>query len=121
MATKNWAITYSRQEGGKGVTGYQWVLVNGDDGLPLEESGLFSDKTIQVKGEFGVGGTLIIEGSNDAKTGATYATLNDPQGNALSITAAKIETILENPRIIRPRVSAGDGTTALTVTILVRK
>ena len=120
MATKNWAITYSRQEAGKGVTAYQWVLVNGDDGLPLEVSS-FADKTVQVKGTFGSGGTIVIEGSNDAASGAIYATLNDPQGNALSITAAKIETILENPRILRPRVTAGDGDTSLTITVLVRK
>jgi len=47
--------------------------------------------------------------------------LTDPQGNALDITAAKIEAISENVRLIRPRVTAGDVTTSLAVTILFRK
>jgi hypothetical protein len=83
---------------------------------PLE----FADISIQVLGTFGAGGTLLIEGSNEV-TPTTWATLNDPQGNALSVTAAKIEQLLEVPRWIRPRVSAGDGTTSLTVNVWARR
>jgi hypothetical protein len=59
---------------------------------------------------------MMIEGSND---GTNYHTLNDPQGNALDIAALKIEQILEVTRYIRPRVTAGDGTTSLSVTMIV--
>jgi len=48
----------------------------------------------------------------------TYATLNDPQGNPLSIGSEKIGSVLENVTAIRPRVSAGDGTTLLDVYLL---
>jgi len=74
-----------------------------------------SIRSVQITGTFGAGGTCVIEGSND---GTNYATLADPQGNALSFTAAGIEAILENTKYIRPRVTAGDGTTSLTVTLL---
>jgi len=47
-----------------------------------------------------------------------WAVLNDPQGNALSITAAKAEAILENPYQIRPKITVGDGNTDLMVFLL---
>ena len=45
--------------------------------------------------------------------------MNDPQGNALSVQTAKITQVLENTYLVRPRVSAGDGTTSLTVKLCV--
>lgn len=77
-----------------------------------------ADRAVQVTGTFGTGGSVRIEGSID---GANYAVLTDPQGNALDITAAKIESITEPVRYIRPRVTAGDVTTALAVHIIARK
>jgi len=88
-----------------------------DTGSPLEMGGS-ADRSIQITGTFGAGGTLLFEGSND---GTTYATLTDPQGNALSITAAKIETVMELCRFVRPRISAGDGTTSLVCTMFLRR
>jgi len=92
-------------------------LTNGDDGDP---AGLFgaADRSVQVTGTFGVGGSLRIEGSNN---GVNYAVLTDPQGNDLDITEAKIETVTENVRYIRPRVTAGDGPTSLAVHILMKE
>ena len=95
---------------------------------PLTQSGLdtgapatnFSgaDRSVQVEGTFGTGGTCIIEGSND---GVNYETLNDHLGNALSITAKGIKSVDQIVRYLRPRISAGDGTTSLTVTLLTRR
>jgi hypothetical protein len=76
-----------------------------------------ADRSVQVTGTFG-GGTIVIEGSLD---GTNYVTLTDPQGNSLSKTAAFLEAISEAVRYIRPRVTAGDGTTSLVCTILFRK
>ena len=78
------------------------------------------DKSVQVEGTFGAGGTVGIEGSNMDAT-ETYRTLNDPQGNTLAVTTAKIEQLLENPLKIRPNVTAGDGTTSLNVYLLATK
>lgn len=101
---------------------WQWTgLANGDSGDPLNKPS-FADRSVQVKGTFGTGGTVIMEGSNDRETDTpTYAPLVDPQGNAISFTSAGIEQILESTYLIRPRVTAGDGDTSLTVTILVRR
>lgn len=91
-------------------------LANGDDGSPIELAN-FADRSVQVVGTFGAGGSVRIEGSLD---GTNYAPLTDLQGNDLNITAAKIEAITEVVRWIRPRVTAGDGTTSLTVTMLLK-
>lgn len=88
----------------------------GDVGAEVSWVG-FPDRAVQVAGTFGVGGAVVIEGSID---GNNWAPLTDPQGNALSFTAAKIEAVTELVRFIRPRVTAGDGTTSLTVSLIVR-
>lgn len=93
------------------------ALANGDDGTWLTGA-MLADKTVQVLGTFGAGGSISIEGSNDG--GTTAAILNDSrgEGNPVTFTAADIRTILENPERIRPRVTAGDGTTSLSVIIV---
>ena len=97
---------------------YTWTgLTNGDTGEPIEMPS-FADRSIQVVGTFGTGGNLRIEGSNN---GTNYATLTDPQGNDLNITTAKIEQITEVVRWMRPNITAGDGTTSLTLILLVRR
>ena len=88
-----------------------------DAGAPLEQFGE-ADRSIQINGTFGAGGTVIIEGSND---GSIYATLKDHLGVALSVTAAGIYSVDQITRYLRPRISAGDGTTSLTVTALSRR
>ena len=77
------------------------------------------DRTIQVTGTLGVGGTLVWEGSNDG--GVTYATLTDPQGNALSFTAAGLEQVTELSEYARPRLTVGDVDTDLNVYCLLRR
>lgn len=92
-------------------------LANGDVGSALEMPGS-PDRSIQVVGTFGSGGNLRIQGSND---GSNWSTLTDPQGNDINLTASKIEQIMEVVRYMRPNVTAGDGTTNLTVSILIRR
>ena len=78
------------------------------------DAGRFKDMAIQVSGTFGAGGTVIMEGSVDK---AVAAPLNDPLGNPISITTAGAIQILENMRFLRPRVTAGDGTTDLKISL----
>jgi hypothetical protein len=39
----------------------------------------------------------------------------------MSLTAASVKQINEVPRYVRPRVSAGDGTTSLTFSLVARR
>lgn len=96
----------------------RWAgMANGDDGEAINFS-QYTDKSVQVFGTFGAGGSVCIEGSND---GSNWAVLTDPQGNDLNITAAKIEMVTEATQFVRPRVTAGDGTTSLTVVLLMKE
>lgn len=78
----------------------------------------FEDRSIQVQGTFGSGGTCVLRGSND---GTNYHTLKDPQGNSISFTAAGIKQVQEITRYVYPEVTAGNGSTDLDVTMLFRR
>lgn len=91
-------------------------MANGDEGSAIELAN-FADRSVQVTGDFGAGGNVRIEGSLD---GVHYAPLTDPQGNNLDFNTAKIEAVTELVRYIRPRVTAGDASTNLTVTMLLK-
>ncbi len=101
-----------------GVHEHVWASVtSGDVGSWLDAAQL-PDKTVEVSGDFGTGSTLVIEGSND---GAGYHTIQDKEGNALSFTANGLQTILENPKYLRPHCTAGDDDTDLTVRLISRR
>lgn len=91
----------------------KWLaLANGDTGEPVK-FGTWKDRTVQVVGTFGVGGSVSLQGSNDG--GTTWATLTDANNSALTFTSAGLKAITELPYEIRPSVTAGDGTTSLAV------
>lgn len=87
-----------------------------DDGAQVQGAE-YTDKSVQVFGTFG-GASVVFEGSND---GSNWATLTDPQGNPLTFASAKIEMVSEATWYVRPRVSGGDGTTSLTVIVLMKE
>lgn len=92
-------------------------LANGDDGAPVAFS-QYADKSVQVFGTFGIGGTLRWEGSNN---GVDWAPLTDPQGNVLDFTSAKVKLVSEATAYFRPRVTGGDVSTDLSVAILMKE
>ncbi len=96
----------------------QWAnMQNGDVGAELHFA-QWADRSVQVTGTFGTGGNMRWEGSNDV---ANYSVLTDPQGNNLDFLSSKIETVTEITTVARPRVTAGDGTTSVTVTMFARR
>lgn len=92
------------------------VVLEYDEGLPAEFC-RFSDRSIQVVGTWGVGGSLTMYGSNN---GTHYYPLTDGQGNAITKTADALEQITELTQYIKPAITAGDITTSLTVVALLR-
>ena len=115
MAVIPWTVVVTPHDGG-GVKLVRWLdLAANDTGRPFVVAA-YPDKTVQLLGTFG--GNVLIEGSMDtSEADAVYATLNDPQGNALSgISAAKVENILEHVYLLRP--SAGAGVSAVDVWLL---
>lgn len=94
----------------------EWTLANGDDGQPVLCTPV-GDRTVQVSGTFGVGGSVQIQGSLD---NINFFPLTDPQGNTLAFTSGKLETIMELAVYIRPVVTAGDGSTNLKVILCIK-
>ena len=114
------AVTgFSARAFAKGVHVTTWTAVpfaSPSTGTP-QSAAQFNDKCVQVNGTFGASGSVSIQGSND---NVNWFALHDPAGAALTILAAGLKEILENPLYIRPNVTVGDGTTALTVTLVQR-
>ena len=92
-------------------------LANGDTGSPVELPA-YADQTVTIEGTFSVGGSCTLKGSND---GTNYYALTDPQGNAITMTSARIEAVTETPRFVKPHVTAGDGSTAIQVRLIARR
>lgn len=91
-------------------------LLNGDTGdaheLPHQV-----EKSAQAIGTFGTGGIVVLEGSND---GINWSTLTDHTGAVVSFGAAGLKQVAEVTRYVRAHVTAGDGSTNLTVVLLAR-
>lgn len=92
-------------------------VLNGDTGDAVQLAD-FADRSVQIGGILGVGGSCSLEGSND---GVTFYALTDPQGNAITKTALGLEAIEECTRYVRPNATAGDGSTNFTVTLWARR
>jgi hypothetical protein len=116
MSTKS---VISVPNGNQNIRQVVWAaLVNGDAGDPIgPDLDMWSDRSVQVGGTFGAAGTVVWEGSND---GVNYFMLSAPQGTSLSFTSAGLKQVLEGVLYARPRVAAGDGTTAIAVSLMLR-
>lgn len=107
MATRTFSTDRS---GTPRVVFVTWAgLLNGDDGAPvvLPAMDLVS---FQVTGAPGTGGSIQFEASNEA-TPASWAIV----GSALTAAGMAYPADYAVARNFRPRVTAGDGTTNLTV------
>ncbi len=106
----------------KGIVEMRWTATGVTGvGFAMNAPNL-PDKTVHVLGPTGGTTQVVIEGTNatTATVGATdWTTLVDPQGTALDHVSSFIETILENPRYIRPRIPVATGPD-VTVTIIAR-
>jgi hypothetical protein len=95
----------------------QWpAMANGQTGVPFDLSG-YVPVSVQIEGTFGAAGSVTLQETID---GTNYETAHDGQGNALTFTTAGLKSVGDNANLIRPNVTAGDGTTALTVSLWVR-
>lgn len=105
MATR--AQTTTVNEDHKTIVTSWSGLANGDDGVPVP-FGYSPERTAHVFGAFG-GGTVHLEGSCELTNPTNWQVLTDPQGNPLSLTSDKLETVMENTMWVRPRMAGGAG------------
>lgn len=115
MATITATVNKLTDGGTKDVYLATWTAMgNADTGTSVAMSGA-SDRSVQIEGTFG-SATAVVQGSND---GTNWQPLTDPQGNAISKTAASIEQIAELTRFVRVSTSGGTGTN-LNVNLLLK-
>lgn len=109
MATVSKVVRQDPNTGGKvwGNTAGT-PLVNGDQSVAIGRLWCRPEMSWQVTGTFGAGGSVQLEESNDA----TNWTIN---GTAATAAAFKPATV--TGRFVRFNVTAGDGSTALVVTL----
>lgn len=93
------------------------VITNGDTtaAISAPASGSVS---MQVTGTFGAAGSVALEGSND---GVNFVALfaDGTSSTVIAVTAAGIASTKQICAFYRGRATAGDGTTALTVTFCI--
>lgn len=115
MAIRN--HTVARPEGDDSVLLLDWAgLLNADQGSAVQFA-KYADRCVQVTGTFGAAGSVTVEGSNN---GVNWFPLSRMAGGPATFTAAGGAQILDNPLFMRPNVTAGDGTTNLTVSLCAR-
>lgn len=98
---------------------HTWTLTSADptgDAVSGYED--YADVTVQFTGTFGTA-TVGLEGSLDG--GSNYSSLTDPQGNAISKTAAGIEAVAEAVPVLRPRLTTPGAGASIVVTVYMRK
>jgi hypothetical protein len=125
VATVAWTSTRLQTHGDHCVVASWTPLTTTNlDGQAFPMPG-WSDRSVHVFGTFGAGATVTIQGSNEATPAAwvTLAAAGDPAEDMTFLTAGgnDIKQVLEVCRWVRPLLSGGDGTTSLTVLMLVRR
>jgi len=101
-----------------GRVNYSWsglAQATSDVGSAVGTQEFMGNFTAQAVGTFGAAGAVALQGSSD---GTNWATLDDAGGTPVSMTAStKIWRLGHVPKFLRPSVTAGDGTTNLTVNV----
>src|SRR5262245_3311423 len=110
-------LTYNRVgRGGRVASTAVGALLNGDQSAALEVLDCLPEKTVQVTGTFGAGGSVSVEKNVDGATWVALAAA-DVKSGTHPVTAAGLLEIVTAARQLRLNVTAGDGTTALTGSI----
>jgi hypothetical protein len=116
MATRAAVTTYPFETSlDVAVTTWTGLLAD-DDGEPVRLA-VYSDRSIQISGEFD-GASITIGGSND---GVTFHALTSTDSVPLTLTEAALKQIVELPIWIKPRIFGGGGATNLTVIMAGRR
>jgi hypothetical protein len=96
---------------------YKWEgLLIGDDGAALQVDE-FHHITIHGFGSFSGGAGLNILGSN---SGANFAVTKKHDVGSMILTADSIETLLTEPRFIKPSITSGNGSTNINCWVILR-
>lgn len=111
------APTTTDINGDRSVMLFTWTLTTADHtGDPVAWAD-WADRSVQITSVAWGGAVAVLEGANVA----TYLSITDPQGNAISTNADKLEACTEVTRFVRPRLSTTGTAATVTVTLLARR
>jgi hypothetical protein len=118
------AVQWTEERPVPGEVIYTWAgVINSSTPAPVIPPGGHNDRTIQISGTPGAGLAIDVQGSNQTvNPGTEWASLREPGNaklNTLLVTAnlgsGDMRQILESTQQVKPVLSGGDGTTALTI------
>lgn len=96
---------------------WKWTLTDADPTGAHVPIPRHMDKTIHVTGNFGTGGSVAAQGSNElpAPADGDFISMRDPAAVVIAITnaASNMRAILEAPYWFRPKLTAGTGVTVV--------
>ena len=107
MATVNYEIV--KNDVRCKIIKWEGLTETNADGQPYVFSGRYPDKSVQIFGTFGSGGTCKLQGTNEVNSPTNWWGLSDHGGTEIAAQAAAIEVVLENVYQVRPYISAGTG------------
>ena len=106
-------------QGGQAIQ-YAWTLTQASPAGEPVKAHDYGDRTVQIGGDAAVfdGATVSLQGSND---GVSWFALTDPQGNAISAAASRLETVMETPFYTRAFSSGGGASQNVPVLLFCRR
>lgn len=109
--------TYSAQEGGMLVATWTPLTETNADGRPAMIA-RSREMSFQVTGNFGAGGSVTLQGSND---GVNFFALKDRSNTVIAMTAAGIAAVVGQYLQVRPFVTAGTGVSVTATVVAVHE
>jgi hypothetical protein len=99
------------------------LTVTNNYGDPIQMPGS-ADRSIQITGALGTLGAVTMYGSNvvdpDLSDDDDWFILDDAKGNPIVLDSLRGEEIVILPLWIRPKITAGDGSTALAARLVMK-
>jgi hypothetical protein len=105
----------------------QWLISSSADTCVAIDRIDYPDRTVQMTSTGAFGLTVALQGSNVASSAeaaagtGTFATLTDPQGNAITSATNLVEQVMELTRWTKPTTTTGTVTAPTLVTLFARR
>lgn len=114
-------LAFTKGDSGPDYNVYQWSGAT-NSGSPDTFTAVKLDRTpwtitLQATGTFGASAAVALHGSVD---GVNFTPLGDLDGTAISLAAAGLVSGRDAVLFLKPILAAGDGSTALSVSLLMR-
>ena len=114
-------LAFTKGDSGPDYNVYRWTgATNG--GTPDTFTAVKLDRTpwaiaVQATGTFGASAAIALHGSVD---GVNFVPLGDMDGAAITLNSAGMVSARDAVLFLKPVLAAGDGSTALAVSLLMR-